>query len=467
MVVPQGPRQELLRLAHDIPLAGHLGQKKTRHRLARAFFWPRLSEDTREFCRTCPVCQKAGKAGDHPKAPLHPMPIIQEPFSRVAVDLIGPLPRPSATGKRYILTIVDYATRYPEAVALANIQADTVADALLRVFTRVGFHREILSDQGTQFTAELTQQLWRLCGVKALHSTPYHPQTNGLCERFNGTLKQLIRAFAHERKDWEQYLPHLLFAYREVPQESTGYSPFELLYGRQVRGPLDLVRAQWEGKQEEDGVPVVSYVLKLRERLAELAGLVRGNRSGSTEDVVRPGCLQPLVLCGTEGSGVETTAAEQAAGGLARSLQGGNPTGGYHLCGGELRGHQNPTDVPRQYVESFPRAPGDSGCHMRSGCRRDGAVPPGGVTGGGQTTLWCGSGTAGGGVGVREAGTSTTTASGVLRSFFGSPGLHRSGRSSRGHPRSAAPSAACVPSSRGSPGNHADRDTGDVGAGGH
>uniref|UniRef100_A0A8C5PP86 Gypsy retrotransposon integrase-like protein 1 n=1 Tax=Leptobrachium leishanense TaxID=445787 RepID=A0A8C5PP86_9ANUR len=267
MVVPQGPRQELLRLAHDIPLAGHLGQKKTRHRLARAFFWPRLSEDTREYCRTCPVCQKTGKAGDHPKAPLHPMPIIQEPFSRVAVDIIGPLPRPSATGKRYILTVVDYATRYPEAVALANIQADTVADALLRVLTRVGFPREILSDQGTQFTAELTQQLWRLCGVKALHSAPYHPQTNGLCERFNGTLKQLIRAFTHESKDWEKYLPHLLFAYREVPQESTGYSPFELLYGRQVRGPLDLVRAQWEGEQEEDGVPVLSYVLKLRERL--------------------------------------------------------------------------------------------------------------------------------------------------------------------------------------------------------
>uniref|UniRef100_A0A8C5P611 Gypsy retrotransposon integrase-like protein 1 n=1 Tax=Leptobrachium leishanense TaxID=445787 RepID=A0A8C5P611_9ANUR len=277
LVVPQGPRQELLRLAHDIPLAGHLGQSKTRHRLARAFYWPRLSNDTRDYCRTCPVCQRAGKAGDHPKAPLRPMPIIQEPFSRVAVDIVGPLPRPSATGKRYILTVVDYATRYPEAVALANIQADTVADALLRVFTRVGFPREILSDQGTQFTAELTQQLWRLCGVKALHSAPYHPQTNGLCERFNGTLKQLIRAFVHENRDWEKYLPHLLFAYREVPQESTGYSPFELLYGRRVRGPLDLVRAQWEGAPEEDGVPVVEYVLKLRERLADLQGFVQEN----------------------------------------------------------------------------------------------------------------------------------------------------------------------------------------------
>uniref|UniRef100_A0A8C5QT38 Gypsy retrotransposon integrase-like protein 1 n=1 Tax=Leptobrachium leishanense TaxID=445787 RepID=A0A8C5QT38_9ANUR len=237
LVVPQGPRKELLRLAHDIPLAGHLGMAKTRHRLTRAFFWPRLSEDVREYCRTCPTYQKTGKTGDHPKAPLHPMPIIQEPFSRVAVDIIGPLPCPSATGKRYILTVVDYATRYPEAVALSNIQADTVADGLLQVFSRVGFPQEILSDQGSQFTAELTQQLWRLCGVKALHSAPYHPQTNGLCERFNGTLKQLIRAYTQERKDWEKYLPHLLFAYREVPQESTGFYPSNSCTGDGCEAP--------------------------------------------------------------------------------------------------------------------------------------------------------------------------------------------------------------------------------------
>uniref|UniRef100_A0A8C5PGQ0 Gag-pol polyprotein n=1 Tax=Leptobrachium leishanense TaxID=445787 RepID=A0A8C5PGQ0_9ANUR len=100
---------------------------------------------------------------------------------------------------------------------------------------------------------------------------------NGLCERFNGTLKQLIRAFTQERKDWETYLPHLLFAYREVPQESTGFSPFELVYGRRVRGPLDLVRAQWEGRQEPEGLPALSYVLELHEHLTELTGLAQGN----------------------------------------------------------------------------------------------------------------------------------------------------------------------------------------------
>ncbi|XP_040195045.1 uncharacterized protein LOC120928035 [Rana temporaria] len=277
LVVPQKYRRELLRLAHDIPLAGHLGIAKTRSRLSHAFFWPRLHAEVREYCRTCETCQKVGKTGDHPKASLQPLPIIREPFSRIAVDIIGPLARPSATGKKYILTVVDYATRYPEAIPLSNIQADTVADALLRVFTRVGFPQEILSDQGTQFTAELTQQLWRLCGIKPLQSAPYHPQTNGLCERFNGTLKQLLRSFVESRKDWEKYLPHLLFAYREVPQESTGFSPFELLYGRRVRGPLDLVRAQWEGVEDPEGLPILSYVLELRERLRDLTDLVHEN----------------------------------------------------------------------------------------------------------------------------------------------------------------------------------------------
>ena len=277
LVVPQKYRRELLRLAHDIPLAGHLGIAKTRSRLSHAFFWPRLHAEVREYCRTCETCQKVGKTGDHPKASLQPLPIIREPFSRIAVDIIGPLARPSATGKKYILTVVDYATRYPEAIPLSNIQADTVADALLRVFTRVGFPQEILSDQGTQFTAELTQQVWRLCGIKPLQSSPYHPQTNGLCERFNGTLKQLLRSFVESRKDWEKYLPHLLFAYREVPQESTGFSPFELLYGRRVRGPLDLVRAQWEGVEDPEGLPILSYVLELRERLRGLTDLVHKN----------------------------------------------------------------------------------------------------------------------------------------------------------------------------------------------
>lgn len=275
LIVPRKYRAELLKLSHDIPLAGHLGVRKTKDRLTQTFFWPGVTRDLQNYCRTCDTCQRIGKRGDHPKAKLHPLPIIEQPFHRVAVDLIGPLRRPSSSGKSYILTVVDYATRYPEAVALSNIEAETVAEALVRIFTRVGFPREILSDQGTQFTAAVTQQLWQSCGIKPLFSSPYHPQTNGLCERFNGTLKQMLKAFTDSCPRWERFLPHLLFAYREVPQASTGFSPFELLYGRKVRGPLDLIREHWEGNTGEGGIPIVPYVLELRDRLQALTSSVR------------------------------------------------------------------------------------------------------------------------------------------------------------------------------------------------
>lgn len=89
--------------------------------------------------------------------------------------------------------------------------------------------------------------MYQLVGIKGIQTTPYHPQMEGLVERFNQTLKNLLRKFvSHTGLDWGQWLPYLLFAYREVPQASTEFSPFELLYGRQVRGPLDLLQEHWE-----------------------------------------------------------------------------------------------------------------------------------------------------------------------------------------------------------------------------
>uniref|UniRef100_A0A803KCS2 Gypsy retrotransposon integrase-like protein 1 n=1 Tax=Xenopus tropicalis TaxID=8364 RepID=A0A803KCS2_XENTR len=284
LIVPLSYRAQLLHMAHEIPLAGHQGVTRTRHRLTQNFYWPGISQEVTRYCRTCDSCQRTGRANDKPKFPLCPLPIISEPFQRVAVDLIGPLSRPSRSGKQYILTVMDYATRYPEAVALRKIDAPTVADALIQIFSRVGFPSEILSDQGPQFTSQLLQCLWQRCGVRAIHSSPYHPQTNGLCERFNGTLKTMLRTFVESgEKDWERYLPHLLFAYREVPQESTGFSPFELLYGRRVRGPLDLLCEYWEGAPQSQEVPIIPYVLKFRQRLEQMTSLAHDHLSAAQQ----------------------------------------------------------------------------------------------------------------------------------------------------------------------------------------
>ncbi|XP_077341265.1 uncharacterized protein LOC143986733 [Lithobates pipiens] len=195
---------------------------------------------------------------------------------RVAVDIVGPLAIPSSSGKRYILTVVDYATRYPEAVALSCLRTDKVADALLGIFTRVGFPAELISDQGPQFVSDLMQALCQKIQMTHIRASPYHPQTNGLCESFNGPLKQMLRTFVHSQgKDWKRYPPRLLFAYREVPPESTGFSPFELLCGRRVRGPLNLICENWEGKIADPEVSGVDYVLTFRDKMETLLEIVR------------------------------------------------------------------------------------------------------------------------------------------------------------------------------------------------
>lgn len=131
---------------------------------------------------------------------------------------------------------MDYATRYPEAVALPSIEAERVAEELVEIYSRIGVPAEMLTDMGSQFTFEVMKEVSRLLSLKQMTTTPYNPACNGLVEKFNGTLKQMLKRMKIERpKDWDMYLPALLFADREAPQASLGVSPCELHYGRTVQ----------------------------------------------------------------------------------------------------------------------------------------------------------------------------------------------------------------------------------------
>ncbi|XP_076064956.1 uncharacterized protein LOC143038997 [Oratosquilla oratoria] len=149
LVVPKECRPIILSVGHENPLAGHFSQRKTTMKIADKFFWPGMAVEIRDFCRSCDICQRMSSKGRIRPVPLHPLPIITEPFSRLAIDLVGPLSPPSAEGHRYILTLIDFATGFPEAVPLKEVDSISVAEALLTIFSRVGIPREILSDQGT------------------------------------------------------------------------------------------------------------------------------------------------------------------------------------------------------------------------------------------------------------------------------------------------------------------------------
>ena len=271
VMVPVQLRSRIMELAHGSIMGGHMGIKKTTDKIQSAFYWPGIQGDVTRYCKSCDVCQKTANKGSVPKVPLEKMPLIDKPFKRVAIDLVGPIVPPSEDGHRYILTFVDFATRYPEAVPLKNIDTETVAEALVDIFSRLGVPEEILSDLGTQFVSECMKEVTRLLSIKQLITTPYHPMCNGLTEKFNGTMKSMLKRLCSEQpRQWHRYINPLLFAYREVPQESTGSSPFELLYGRAVRGPMFILKELWTKELEEPEVKnSYQYVFELREKLED------------------------------------------------------------------------------------------------------------------------------------------------------------------------------------------------------
>ena len=285
LLVPQSYVSRVLYLAHTHQLGAHLGVKKTFDRIVARFYWPGVKRAIEDFCKCCETCQKSAPRPVQ-RNPLIPLPLIETPFARLAMDIVGPLPK-SARGHRYILVIMDYATRYPEAIPLRTASAKAIAHELFMLFSRVGIAEEIITDQGTCFMSRVLTLLYKWLKVKRIRTSVYHPQTDGLVERFNQTLKKMLKKLIDgDGKDWDQLIPYVLFAIREVPQASTGFSPFELLYGRQPRGLLDLAKEAWES-QPSPHRSIVEHVEHLQARARKIWPLVREHMQQAQNEQAR------------------------------------------------------------------------------------------------------------------------------------------------------------------------------------
>ena len=176
----------------------------------------------------------------HTKAPLLPIP-VEGPVDRVAIDCLGPFP-PIHSNNRYIVIFSDYLTRWPEAFAVRNITADTIAELLVdQIFARHGTPRTLLSDRGANFLSTLVLEVCKIINTKKINTTAYHPVTNGLEEKYNLFLAQSSSMYvASNKKDWDSFINLVLFAYRVSPNTTTGDSPFYLLYGCEPRLPIDV-----------------------------------------------------------------------------------------------------------------------------------------------------------------------------------------------------------------------------------
>ena len=277
IVVPKSYRHEILSIAHGSPMSGHLGINKTYHKIIHHFYWPGLKSDASKYCKTCHTCQMVGKPNQTiPKPKLQLIPAFDEPFSSKLIDCIGPLPR-TKSGNEYLLTITCTSTRFREAIPLRNIKTKSIVKALNKFFTFVGLPKSVQSDQASNFMSGIFQQVMHELGIKQYRSSTYHPESQGALERFHQTLKNMIRSYCFDtEKDWDEGIHLLLFAVRESVQESHGFSPFELVFGNSVRGPLKLLKEKFLSN-DETPLNLLQYDSDFRNRLSGACEVARSN----------------------------------------------------------------------------------------------------------------------------------------------------------------------------------------------
>ncbi|GFV20319.1 hypothetical protein TNCV_4140821 [Trichonephila clavipes] len=231
LVILKYRKTEVLKLAHTSVFSSHMGPKKTPERIKYSFFWEGLRANVKKFCESCKECQLTRSGG--------------------------------------------------EAVPLTSLSAKETCEALLSIFSRTGIPNVVASDNGTNLAAELNKEFEKRIGSSPIFSTPGYPQSNGLVERFNRALKNMLHNVVRdEGRGGHLQAPYLLWAYREIPHSTTGVSPFQLLYGRQPQGPLSILKSTWTGKYNNLQLcttPVSKYLEDLKcklEKVAEQAKLV-------------------------------------------------------------------------------------------------------------------------------------------------------------------------------------------------
>uniref|UniRef100_A0A3B4ZFA4 Gypsy retrotransposon integrase-like protein 1 n=1 Tax=Stegastes partitus TaxID=144197 RepID=A0A3B4ZFA4_9TELE len=240
-VLPESLKDKALHGIHDV--AGHQGQARTLHLARQRFFWPKMESDVRDYVKCCPRCILAKTPDPSARAPLESI-RTSFPMELVCLDFWSA--EDSKQRSVDVLVLTDHFTKLAHAFPCTNQTAQQVAKKLWdHVFCVYGFPERIHSDQGANFESELIAELLKLSGVSKSHTTAYHPMGNGGTERFNRTLGSMLRSLPlREKHKWPQQVQTLTFAYNATIHETTGYAPFQLMFGRIPRLPVDVMFKQ-------------------------------------------------------------------------------------------------------------------------------------------------------------------------------------------------------------------------------
>lgn len=292
MVAPHRMREVIFQQLHDNRLAGHLGVSRTNSNIRKRFWWPGMKSEVSRWCQECIPCQRRNNQKGITRSALR-QGLIGMPMERVAFDILS-FPDETDMGNKCVLVLCDYFTKWTEAIALPNHQAETVADAMvIEFFLRYGSPRVIHSDGAPEFRGKVIGEVFRLLQIHHTRTTAYRPQSDGLVERFNRTLIAMLSKLCEENKhEWDIHLPYVMAAYRASEHDTTHMSPNLLFLGRETTLPIDLMYpifdkmspkcpnkyAQWVACQMKDNFAFV------RENTQKAARRQKRNYDARTRD---------------------------------------------------------------------------------------------------------------------------------------------------------------------------------------
>ncbi|CAG2224639.1 unnamed protein product [Mytilus edulis] len=276
-IIPLSERKKVLQFSHDDKCSAHLGIHKTLAKIRQSYYWPGLQNDVRTYVNGCDKCAKRKSPQKSKRAP---MALVEAngPMERIATDILGELPE-TESGNKYILVVSDYYTKWTESFAMPNMEAKTVAKIIVEeVIVRFGVPHWIHSDQGRQFESLLFQEMCCILNIKKTRTTPYHPKSDGMVERFNKTLATMLSSFVEQnQRDWDEYIPFVMMAYRASEHETTGQTPNSLMLGRELSTPLDIM---YEMPPSVKDIPAHKWAWELKEKLEISHSFVRGKIKG-------------------------------------------------------------------------------------------------------------------------------------------------------------------------------------------
>jgi hypothetical protein len=277
MITSKEKQQKILKEMHECPVRGHQDIQRTYDRLKLYVTWPGMFHGVEEYIRKCEVCQKNKFTGPYIKAPFQETHTQFQPWDKLYLDIVGPLPVTEECHK-YILTRQDNLSKYLLAIPMIAQTAEVSLTFLRYVVLQYGITYSIVTDQGSQFMGDIFKRLCKPLKVHKLNTTAYRPQSNGALEITHKTMTEYLRCFCNPRNnDWDKWLPFACFVYNTTPHTMTKYTPYEILFGRKANIP---------GHLQQKPAPVYNYddvIHDIKRKLRECHEIARANLTQSKQ----------------------------------------------------------------------------------------------------------------------------------------------------------------------------------------